>query len=303
MKHLIFNYEKLRPLSYSDTDVFLVCFSLVHPETLENAVNMWVLEIIEHCPNAHYILVGTNQKLRDEFSKNEEEYRSKGYEPISTEKGNEAKSSILAYDYKECECTTNFNVKEVFDVAVKAGLTEKKSITKRNLLRIGIFGGKLSGKHDVAIKYIHGEFGKKIIPINSDQDFTKFIEVHNRIIELTVNANQKDFKNVHAIILMFNVSNEKSIDDLKSQVNKSDILKHKDIPRILVANFIENKEEDYEEIEKLCDDFACDFFEMNSNSYDDINDLFHYLTNKIPKGIIKRIIGKKNRRRRKKKAQ
>ena len=70
MKHLIFNYEKLRPLSYSDTDVFLVCFSLVHPETLENAVNMWVLEIIEHYPTAHYILVGTNQKLRDEFSEN-----------------------------------------------------------------------------------------------------------------------------------------------------------------------------------------------------------------------------------------
>ena len=99
-------YEKLRPLSYGDTDVFLVCFSLVHPETFENAINVWIPEIIEHCPNSPYILVGTNQKRRDEFSENEEEYRSKGFEPVSTENVIEAKSSTLAYDYIECECTT-----------------------------------------------------------------------------------------------------------------------------------------------------------------------------------------------------
>ena len=29
-------YDKLRPLSYSQTDVFLICFSLVNPGSYEN---------------------------------------------------------------------------------------------------------------------------------------------------------------------------------------------------------------------------------------------------------------------------
>jgi small GTP-binding protein len=33
------DYDRLRPLSYPQTDVFLICFSLVSPPSLENVKN------------------------------------------------------------------------------------------------------------------------------------------------------------------------------------------------------------------------------------------------------------------------
>ena len=36
------DYEKLRPLSYPGTDVFLLCFSLVSTVSLENVKTVWL---------------------------------------------------------------------------------------------------------------------------------------------------------------------------------------------------------------------------------------------------------------------
>ena len=38
------DYDRLRPLSYPQTDVFLVCFSIVNPASYENAKEkvMWI---------------------------------------------------------------------------------------------------------------------------------------------------------------------------------------------------------------------------------------------------------------------
>lgn len=39
------DYDRLRPLSYPQTDVFLVCFSVVSPSSFENVkekVGVWV---------------------------------------------------------------------------------------------------------------------------------------------------------------------------------------------------------------------------------------------------------------------
>lgn len=58
------DYKKLRPLSYPHTDVFVLVFSLILPNTLENIENMWIPEIKEHCPGVPYILVGTESKGR-----------------------------------------------------------------------------------------------------------------------------------------------------------------------------------------------------------------------------------------------
>jgi Ras family protein A len=30
------DYDRLRPLSYPDTDVLLICYSIIEPDTLEN---------------------------------------------------------------------------------------------------------------------------------------------------------------------------------------------------------------------------------------------------------------------------
>merc|ERR1712065_26791 len=60
------DYDRLRPLSYPQTDVFLVCFSVISPSSFENVKEKWVPEIRHHMPNTTIMLVGTKLDLRDE---------------------------------------------------------------------------------------------------------------------------------------------------------------------------------------------------------------------------------------------
>ncbi|CAL4153048.1 unnamed protein product, partial [Meganyctiphanes norvegica] len=57
-------YARLRPLSYPQTDVFLICFSLVNPISFENIKIVWYPEVRHHCPNIPILLVGTKLDLR-----------------------------------------------------------------------------------------------------------------------------------------------------------------------------------------------------------------------------------------------
>lgn len=116
------DYKKLRPLSYPQTDVFIICFSLVSPKSLQDVEDDWVPDLKKHCPGVPYILVGLRSGLRDEFHQHEEEYKAKGWEPIQREKGEEMKEKIGAQCYIECDAKKNINVKEVFESAVRAAL-------------------------------------------------------------------------------------------------------------------------------------------------------------------------------------
>lgn len=60
------DYDRLRPLSYPQTDVFLVCFSVVSPSSYENVKEKWVPEIQHHCQKTPFLLVGTQIDLRDD---------------------------------------------------------------------------------------------------------------------------------------------------------------------------------------------------------------------------------------------
>ena len=58
------DYDRLRPispdyarLSYPDTDVILMCFSVDSSDSLENIPEKWVQEVKLFCPNVAIILV------------------------------------------------------------------------------------------------------------------------------------------------------------------------------------------------------------------------------------------------------
>ncbi len=61
------DYDRLRPLSYPDTDVILMCFSIDSPDSLENIPEKWTPEVRHFCPNVPIILVG-NKKVRTRTS-------------------------------------------------------------------------------------------------------------------------------------------------------------------------------------------------------------------------------------------
>lgn len=58
------DYNQLRPLSYPNTDVFLICFSVVNPASYHNVQEEWVPELKGCMPHVPYVLIGTQVRRR-----------------------------------------------------------------------------------------------------------------------------------------------------------------------------------------------------------------------------------------------
>ena len=119
------DYDRLRPLSYSKTDVFLVCFSLISPTSFTNVGHKWVPEIKHHTTNVPYVLVGTQLDLRED-SKTVSELAKRNKLPITYREGLEKANSLGADGYVECSALTLQNVHHVFQEAVKVAFQPKK---------------------------------------------------------------------------------------------------------------------------------------------------------------------------------
>uniref|UniRef100_A0A914KVS1 Ras-related C3 botulinum toxin substrate 1 n=1 Tax=Meloidogyne incognita TaxID=6306 RepID=A0A914KVS1_MELIC len=53
------DYDRLRPLSYPQTDVFILCFSVVSPVSFDNVITKWIPEIRQYCTESiPIVLVG-----------------------------------------------------------------------------------------------------------------------------------------------------------------------------------------------------------------------------------------------------
>ncbi|CAJ0602798.1 unnamed protein product [Cylicocyclus nassatus] len=115
------DYDRLRPLSYPQTDVFLVCFSLVNPASFENVRAKWYPEVSHHCPTTPIILVGTKADLRDD-RETIERLRERRLTPISQTQGLVMAKEIKAVKYLECSALTQRGLKQVFDEAIRAVL-------------------------------------------------------------------------------------------------------------------------------------------------------------------------------------
>uniref|UniRef100_A0A8C9DJM4 Cell division control protein 42 homolog n=1 Tax=Prolemur simus TaxID=1328070 RepID=A0A8C9DJM4_PROSS len=102
------DYDRLQPLSYPQTDVFLVCFSVVSPSSFENVKEKCVPEITHHCPKPPFLLVRTQTDLRDD--------------PSTIEKLAKNKQKPVTPETVACSALTQKGLKNVFDQAILAVL-------------------------------------------------------------------------------------------------------------------------------------------------------------------------------------
>jgi len=115
------DYDRLRPLSYPQTDVFLICFSVVSPSSFENVTSKWCPEIKHHCPDAPILLIGTKIDLRED-KEALQALAENGHSPMKREQGQKLANKIRAVKYLECSALTQRGLKQVFDEAVRAVL-------------------------------------------------------------------------------------------------------------------------------------------------------------------------------------
>ena len=120
------DYDRLRPLSYPQTDVFLICFSVVSASSFDNVSTKWVPEVRHHCPSTPIILVGTKIDLRgdeDTIAKLSQKHKS----PITEEEGKAKAAEVGAVKYLECSAATQQGLVEVFHEAIRAVLSPKNT--------------------------------------------------------------------------------------------------------------------------------------------------------------------------------
>uniref|UniRef100_A0A915DH87 Uncharacterized protein n=1 Tax=Ditylenchus dipsaci TaxID=166011 RepID=A0A915DH87_9BILA len=120
------DYDRLRPLSYPDTDVILMCFSIDSPDSLDNIPEKWTPEVRHFCPNVPIILVGNKKDLRNDPQTIRDLARNK---QICFLHAFFCKN-IGAFAYLECSAKTKEGIREVFEKATQAALQQKKKKKK-----------------------------------------------------------------------------------------------------------------------------------------------------------------------------
>ncbi|EFE43138.1 hypothetical protein TRV_02099 [Trichophyton verrucosum HKI 0517] len=145
------DYDRLRPLSYPDSHVILICFAIDSPDSLDNVqeksktvrirlltvlkkYKQWISEVLHFCSGHPIILVGCKKDLRHD-QRTIEELHKTSQKPVTPEQGEEVRKKIGAYKYLECSARTNEGVREVFESATRAALLSKEK-TKKSKCRL-----------------------------------------------------------------------------------------------------------------------------------------------------------------------
>lgn len=100
-------YARLRPLSYTDTHVILICFAMDSRDSFNNVRDTWCPEVRHYCPKASLLLIGCKNDLAS----------APGNDCISQEEVEKLANSIGATRHFLCSAKTRENVTEVFETA------------------------------------------------------------------------------------------------------------------------------------------------------------------------------------------
>jgi len=119
-------FDSLRRRDYLKSHVFLVCFSVTSPSSLENVVAKWIPEIRHHMEaNRDYhvpiIIVGTKSDLRHDEGANQT-LQQEGRELVDPRRAQEIAHALGAMKYLECSALTQIGLKNVFDEAIREAL-------------------------------------------------------------------------------------------------------------------------------------------------------------------------------------
>ncbi|KAM0715341.1 hypothetical protein Q7P37_008839 [Cladosporium fusiforme] len=123
------DYDRLRPLSYPDSHVILICFAVDSPDSLDNVQEKWISEVLHFCSGLPIILVGCKKDLRYD-QKTIEELHKTSQKPVTPEQAEDVRKKIGAQKYLECSAKTNEGVREVFEHATRAALLTRKGKKK-----------------------------------------------------------------------------------------------------------------------------------------------------------------------------
>jgi len=124
------DYDRLRPLSYPQTDVFIVCYSVVSRSSLQNVKNKWIPELDQYSPHTPKILVGTKGDLREDLE-TIAKFSKKGITMVTKEEAEKVQKEVGANLHIECSALTQQGLRSIFQEAIREATRPKLRKKKR----------------------------------------------------------------------------------------------------------------------------------------------------------------------------
>jgi GTPase SAR1 family protein len=109
------DYDRLRPLSYPQTDVFLVFARVGDMSTYESVEKKWIPEIQHHCPNTPFIMVGISVGDDEELWQSVRRQGLPGRHEDYTRMGVNLAKRFRAVTYMECDILAKHSLHELFE--------------------------------------------------------------------------------------------------------------------------------------------------------------------------------------------
>uniref|UniRef100_A0A6B2LJP7 Uncharacterized protein n=1 Tax=Arcella intermedia TaxID=1963864 RepID=A0A6B2LJP7_9EUKA len=123
------DYDRLRPLSYPQTDVFLVMYSVASPASFGNVKSKWIPEVRHHCPETPFVVVGSKADLRED-EETVMRLKEKNLEMVSYLEGFNFAKEVKAVKYLEVSARTQEGLKALFDEAIRVVLNKNNKPKK-----------------------------------------------------------------------------------------------------------------------------------------------------------------------------
>ncbi|NXS92908.1 RHOF protein, partial [Jacana jacana] len=123
------DYDRLRPLSYSGTNVVLICFDVTCPNSYDNVLTKWYPEVNHFCKGVPVLLVGCKTDLR--------KLQEGHLKPISYQQAMAMARQVHAVSYLECSARYQENVGDIFVAACRAALSATRQGQRRRRPRRG----------------------------------------------------------------------------------------------------------------------------------------------------------------------
>ncbi|XP_058638257.1 rho-related GTP-binding protein RhoH [Onychostoma macrolepis] len=119
-------FRQIRPMSYQQADVVLLCYSVANPNSLSNLRHKWIAEVREFLPKVPVLVVATQTDHREMGP-----YRTNC---TSASEGKQVAQEIRAKGYLECSALSNRGVQQVFECAVRTAVNRARRGTRRRLM-------------------------------------------------------------------------------------------------------------------------------------------------------------------------
>lgn len=125
------DYDRVRPLSYGEADLVIICFAIDNPESMEDVITKWCPEVREHCPTQPVMLVGCKSDRRNEIKSMPPDKPRPPF--ITYDQGLKTAKHIKALVYSETSSKTLArSVNDVMEVAALSSAGSKSGSSCSN---------------------------------------------------------------------------------------------------------------------------------------------------------------------------